>query len=120
MLLKKRGYILIDIIASVSLLMLIILPVTKCFLQSFLSNSQNRQVTVATVLAQDKIEELKALPFESLTTEEDLIIENVNSNNMEFNRITKISKENPNLIFLSVKVSGEDYEVELVTYRTRL
>ncbi len=118
MLLSGKGYTLIEIIIAITILSLIVVPVSTLLSQSVYSNIKSKEIMTATALAQDKIEELKALSFYEVRAKlgeqnEDCI----EFNNYYFYRSVKIQMEDTNLLKIIVKVQGDNGVVNIATYR---
>lgn len=117
-LLDKRGFTLIEVLVTVLILSLIVIPIGNLFFQSAYSNKKSKENLLATIIAQDKMEELKAISINELrqrsnkTREEDLT-----SNNLLFKLRTLVEQEELNLWKITVEVLWEGGEVTLVTYR---
>ncbi|MDD4569450.1 MAG: type II secretion system protein [Tepidanaerobacteraceae bacterium] len=115
---RSEGYTLIEIIVAVTILTIIVAPVGTLLSQSMYSNIKSKEIIVATALAQDKIEELKALPFyevlDKYGQQHDYTIE---SNSFSFLRSVQAQKESANLLKITVKVKGDNGVINIVTYR---
>lgn len=113
----EKGYTLIEIIMAVTILAVIVVPVSNLLSQSVYSSIKSKEMTAATALAQDKIEELKALSFSELRAEPSQQNEdNIKSNDFYFNRSVRM-QEDINLLKITVKVQGDNGVVKIVTYR---
>ena len=114
---RSKGFYLIDVLISATLLSLIILPVAGLFLhgQNMVRNSINQ--TSALVLAQDRIEEIKALPFHEIKDDGDRItVESIFLDDVDYERTTILEWED-NLVTITVEVLWKERSVELVTCR---
>jgi Tfp pilus assembly protein PilV len=114
---SENGFILIEIICAVAILSITVLPIAGLFLQSTKSNIHSREITVSTLLAQDKIEELKSLPFNELAKKQGEFRDTLTVDDIIFHRTTKIYMKKPNLIKITVQVKGKGREVTLVTQK---
>ena len=115
---NKNGYILIEMIIAVTVLAIVIVPISSLLSQSVYSNMTRKELMIATALAQEKIEELKALSFHQVLDRIGVYIdENIESNELKFKRKIEIRQENVNLIRIIVQVQGDREVVQLATYR---
>ncbi|NLZ52782.1 MAG: type II secretion system protein [Thermoanaerobacteraceae bacterium] len=115
---NKRGYTLIEIIMAVTILALIVVPVSTLLSQSVFSNIKSKEMTIATALAQEKIEELKALSFDQVRARHGIQMEeDLKSDDFYFDRSVQIQLKNANLIKITVKVKGDNGVVHFATYR---
>jgi prepilin-type N-terminal cleavage/methylation domain-containing protein len=116
--LSKKGYTLIEIIITVTILTLITVPICTLLTQSVYSNIKSKEMIAALGLAQGKIEELKALSFDEIRTRLGEQYEDaVESNNYYFRRSVKIQIEEANLLRITVRIQGDNGVVNIVTYR---
>ena len=119
-LMDKKGYTLIEVIIAVTVLAIVVVPITSLLTQSTYSNIKSKELMLATALAQEKIEELKVLSFQQIQeslgawTEEE-----VESTDFAFIRRVEIEQENANLLKIIVKVHGDSEVVRIATYRGR-
>lgn len=115
----KKGFALIEIIMAVTILALIVVPVCTLLSQNLYSNLKSREIMIATALAQEKIEELKAISFEQVCLKLGTEIEkNLRFNDMYFDRSVQVQLENENLIKITVEVQGKNGGlVHIATYR---
>lgn len=65
---KERGFSLIEVIAAVLIMMVSMAAVTSLGAGTMKWNTQGHRVTAATNLARDKIEELRRVPYYSVTS----------------------------------------------------
>lgn len=115
---SKKGYTLIEIIITVTILTLITVPICTLLTQSVYSNIKSKEMIAALGLAQGKIEELKALSFDEIRTRLGEQYEDaVESNNYYFRRSVKIQIEEANLLRITVRIQGDNGVVNIVTYR---
>jgi len=115
---RNKGFTLIEIIISVTVLALIAVPVSTLLSQSLFSNIKSKEILIATTLAQEKIEELKALSFDQVLLKLGTHIEeNIKFDDLYFDRSVQIQLEEPNLIKIIVKVHGNNGVVHIATYR---
>ncbi|MCG0274964.1 MAG: hypothetical protein L5655_02210 [Thermosediminibacteraceae bacterium] len=86
------------------------------FARSLYTTKLSAEITTATILAQEKMEELKNKPFESLYRN-DFWEESVELNDMKFTRYILIQKVDDNLVKIVVEVKSKNNAVRLVTLR---
>jgi len=116
--LSNKGYTLIEIIMAVTILALITVSISTLLSQSVYSNTKSKEITIATALAQDKIEELKALSFGEVRVKiGEQNEECIDSNAIYFHRSVRIQTENINLLKITVEVQGDNGVVEIATYK---
>jgi len=115
---NEVGYTLIEIIAAVTILAIVVVPVCTLLSQSVYSNIRSKELLIATALAQEKIEELKVLSFNQVWNNiGEYVEEDLKSNGFNFVRRVEIQQENANLIKIFVEVHGINGVVRLATYR---
>ncbi len=115
---SHKGYFLIEIIMAVTVLAIITVSVCSLLTQSVYSNKKSEEIVIATALAQEKIEELKAMPFGIVKTKINQLNEECLEPNIGcFYRNTKIQVEDTNLLKIVVKVKGDNGVVEIATYK---
>lgn len=103
---------------TLTVLAIIIIPLSTLFSQSIHSNVRSNEKTIATALAQEKIEELKSHSFDELCAKsEQKNEENLECNKLFFQRTTQILMENKYLLKITVQVQGNNEVVNIVTYR---
>ncbi|HHW42269.1 MAG TPA: hypothetical protein GXX25_00390 [Desulfotomaculum sp.] len=66
----RGGYILADVSVAVVLMAVALLPLQAMFLSSQLHLAAARNLTVATMLAQARLEELLSFPYDSMNSQE--------------------------------------------------
>jgi len=115
---SNKGYTLIETIMAVTILALIVVPVSTLLSQSIYSNIKSKEMMIATALAQEKIEELKALSFDQVRSRVGIQIdEDLQLDDFHFDISVRIQLENANLIKITVKVQGDNGVVHIATYR---
>jgi len=115
---NKKGYTLIEIIMAVTILALVLVPVSTLLSQSIFSNIKSNEMMVATALAQEKIEELKSLSFDQVRSKVGIQInEDIQLDNFYFDISVRIQLENAKLLKIIVKVQGDSGVVHIATYR---
>ena len=103
---------------TITVLAIIIIPLSTLFSQSIQSNIRSNEKTIATALAQEKIEELKALSFDELWSKREQHSKEVlEFDKLFFQRTTQILMENAYLLKITVNVQGNNEVVNIVTYR---
>jgi prepilin-type N-terminal cleavage/methylation domain-containing protein len=115
--LSNKGFTLIEIIVSVSILALIFVPIGSLLLQSISSNKESEEMIAAIALAQEEIEQLKTLSFTDLLNKAGKEIKTIRSNEFVFLRKLKIDIEDTTLLKITVSVHGSDGVINIVTYR---
>jgi len=114
---SQKGFTLIEIVVAVAILGIIIIPINKLFLSTLKNNTDSRKITIATFLAQDRIEQLKCMStYELELIEGQKIIEDIISNNHDYKRITLVQKDDINIFRLDVLVYTRGGEAHIVTY----
>lgn len=112
-----RGFFLIDALLAATLVSILAFPVISIFLLSRNVASASFQRTTALALAQNRIEELKAMPFGELQNLGDQIIEEyVLKEGVNYRRFTKLERED-DLVNISVEILWEGRQIGLVTTR---
>lgn len=113
----QKGFTLIEIMAAVTLLGIILLPIQNLFLSNIKTTADSNKISIATSLAQDRIEQLKAMSKDNLLLMTmDQNVEEINSNNITFERITDVNQEDSNLFNLAVRVRTKGGKAYIVTY----
>lgn len=69
--LSQRGFTLVEILLVLGLVAMVALPFTNMFLFGYKGSSDNVEYVLAYNLAREKMEELKALPFEEVKSDYD-------------------------------------------------
>ncbi len=115
---NQKGFTLIELLAAVTILAIIITPMFGLFSETFKNNRVAKEKTEAVALAQGKIEELKTMHFNELSSmignpHEELPIEG----NSIFNRITEVLLEDPGLLHIKVTVYWNGGEVSFSTLK---
>lgn len=119
MLASKKGFTLIESLVSVIVLILLIGSTLMFFSQSAGMNSRSREITIATFLAQDKIEEIKGTPFNVVYRKAPKTYkEKILADGKEFMRKLILTVEDEMLIKIEVEViTKKGSEIHLVTYK---
>lgn len=122
MLLKERGFTLIENLVSIFVLSLLILVTLAFFTQSSKMNKRSGELTTAIFLAQDKIEEIKGTPFTVIYNEaprqyeEEIMVEGE-----VFIRKVILTVENEMAIDVEVEViTQKGREIYLATHKRYL
>lgn len=115
---SEKGSTLIEIIIAVTILALITVPICALLSESVYSNLKVKEMMAATALAQDTIEELKADSFNEIMAKlGERREERIEFNNHYFQRSIKVQIKKENLLKITVKVKGENGEINIATYR---
>jgi type II secretion system protein I len=113
-----KGFTLVEITVAVAILGIVVASLLGLFAQSLFASKFSKEITAATLLAQEKIEEIKGLSFEELQKAEGLTEETVELSDMEFTIYKKIEKIDDALMKISVEVKTKNNKgVRIVTYR---
>ncbi|MCF6096669.1 prepilin-type N-terminal cleavage/methylation domain-containing protein [Thermovorax subterraneus] len=113
-----KGFTLLEIAVAVAILGIVVASLVGLFVQSLFASKFSKEVTAATLLAQEKIEEIKSLSFEELQKDEGLTEETVEVSGIEFILCQKIEKVNDVLMKISVEVRTKNNNgLRIVTYR---
>lgn len=113
-----KGFTLLEIAIAVAILGIVVASLLGLFAQSLFASKFSKEITAATLLAQEKIEEIKCLSFEELQKAEGLIEETVELSEMKFMIYEKIEKIDDALMKISVEVKTKNNKgVRIVTYR---
>ncbi|KXG78180.1 hypothetical protein AN618_05720 [Fervidicola ferrireducens] len=113
-----EGFTLVEIAVAVAILGIVVASLLSLFAQSLFASKFSKEITAATLLAQEKIEEIKGLSFEELQKAEGLTEETVELSDMEFTIYEKIEKIDDALMKISVEVKTKNNNgVRIVTYR---
>ncbi|TYP51617.1 type IV pilus modification PilV family protein [Thermosediminibacter litoriperuensis] len=115
----SRGFTLIEIAVAVAIIGLVSISFAGLFVRSLQTSRLSGEITTATMLAQEKIEELKSNPFDGLY-KNDFWDERIELNGMEFTRRTALEILDENLVKITVEVKGEGDAVEIVTLRGKI
>nr|PZN04784.1 MAG: hypothetical protein DIU66_03855 [Bacillota bacterium] len=114
----EKGFTLVEIAVALAIFGVVVASVLGLFAQSFFASKLSQEITAATLLAQEKIEEMKGLPFEELQNAKGFAEEIFELNAMEFRICRKIEKIDETLVKICVEVkTPSNEEVRLVTYR---
>lgn len=109
---------MVEIAVALAIFGVVVASVLGLFAQSFFASKLSQEITAATLLAQEKIEEMKGLPFEELQNAKGFAEEIFELNAMEFRICRKIEKIDETLVKICVEVkTPSNEEVRLVTYR---
>lgn len=112
-----KGFTLLEIAVAVAILGIVVASLVGLFVQSLFASKFSKEVTAATLLAQEKIEEIKSLSFEELQKDEGLTEETVEVSGIEFILCQKIEKVNDVLMKISVEVRTKNNNgLRIVTY----
>lgn len=112
-----EGFTLVEIAVAVAIFGIVVASLLGLFAQSLFASKLSKEITVATLLAQEKIEEIKGLHYEKLQKEE-FSEETVELNGMKFTRYVEIEKTDDALVKISVEVKiNNNNGVRIVTYR---
>jgi type II secretion system protein I len=113
-----KGFTLLEIAVAVAILGIVVASLVGLFVQSLFASKFSKEITAATLLAQEKIEEIKSLSFEELQKDEGLTEETVEVSGIEFILCQKIEKVNDVLMKISVEVRTKNNNgLRIVTYR---
>jgi len=113
---NQKGFILIEILAAVTIFGLMFLPVAHLFFYNIRTTVHCNELSIATSLAQDKIERLKSLSKDELKLIENKdIVEEIDYKNNTYERFSHVIEENM-LFTLEVKVHTKGGEAHIVTY----
>ncbi|ADL08087.1 type IV pilus modification PilV family protein [Thermosediminibacter oceani] len=115
----SRGFTLIEITVAVAIIAIVSISFAGLFVRSLQSSRLSGELTAATMLAQEKIEELKSRSFESLY-KNDSWNEQVLLNGMEFTRHTTLEILDEDLVKITVEVKGKGDAVAIVTLRGKI
>lgn len=114
----QRGFTLIELMAAVTILVIVIAPALGLFSASFANNREAKEKTMAVALAQAKLEELKTAHYQELSalvgeTVEEIPVEE----GSKYNRRTEIRQQEPKLLEIIVTVYWDDKEVSFATLK---
>jgi prepilin-type N-terminal cleavage/methylation domain-containing protein len=115
--LSEKGYTLIEIIVSTTILALLGIVSAGIITQTMQSNIHGSEITMAVSIAQEKVEELKALKYDDLYNQRLVTEEVIEINNKILKRRVNIISENGGLIKIIVTVHLKGREIEIVTYK---
>jgi len=112
----QKGFTLIEILAAVTIFGIMLLPISNLFFYNIKTTVQSHKISIATAIAQDKIEQLKSMSkYELKLIGEKNIVEEINYENNIYERITRVIEEDK-LFTLDVKVYSKGGEAHIVTY----
>jgi len=106
---------LIEVAVAIAIIGMVFASLGALFTRSLYTARVSAEITTATMLAQEKIEELKSEPFESLR--DNFWEESVELNGMQFTRYILIQKVDDNLVKIAVEVKSKNNAVRLLTLR---
>ncbi|SHM51979.1 type II secretion system protein I [Caldanaerovirga acetigignens] len=113
-----KGFTLLEMAVAVAILGIVVASLVGLFVQSLFASKYSKEITAATLLAQEKIEEIKSLSFEELQKDEGLAEETVELSGIEFILCKNIEKVNDVLMKISVEVRTKNNNgLRIVTYR---
>jgi len=96
----RKGFSLIEVILGIALLAFAMLGLAQMFLLGLQNNARADQMTNATFLAQQSVDELRTLTAEELTalgaSPVDELVDVNNDGNVEFRRIFRLSPQGMN------------------------
>lgn len=113
---NTRGFTLVEVAVAIAIIGMVFTSLGALFARSLYTTKLSAEITTATILAQEKMEELKNKPFESLYRN-DFWEESVELNDMKFTRYILIQKVDDNLVKIVVEVKSKNNAVRLVTLR---
>jgi type IV pilus assembly protein PilV len=112
---NQSGFTLIEVIISIFILAVVLLAISSLVCSIMRSNSQSRELTAATTLAQDKLESLRQRSFSSLTPGSD----SVRLGNIDYIRQWAVAVTG-NIAIITVKLnwaSRGGHQISLTTLR---
>jgi len=116
----RRGFTLIELIVSITILAIVIVPTLGLFSAAFKNNRYAKEKLVAIALAQGRIEELKAMNYQNLIGQEGTTA--VEKDGTKYSIITIIEpinegEQGAELLDIKVIVSWADGQVSLSTIK---
>ena len=101
---KSKGFSLIEILIALVILSIALLALAGLMVQSTKNNSFGGRMTEAATFAQDKLEELRAISWITITPGSDL---KMGSNGMDYSRNWNVDT-NGNLKTISITINWND------------
>ncbi len=74
---RKKGFTLLELMVSVAIIAIVVAGTTRGFISITQGRAYGRHLSVASFLAQDKLEELKAAPYPGISPTGDEIINDI-------------------------------------------
>lgn len=114
--LKSNGFSLIEVLVSLVILAVSLLALAGLMTTTTKNNSFGSHLTEAATFAQDKLEELRAMPWNSL------IPDSVNTDNppgstgIQYTRTYRVNQLNPSLKELEITINWNDAINRSITF----
>jgi prepilin-type N-terminal cleavage/methylation domain-containing protein len=111
---KAKGFSLIEVLIALVILSIAFLALAGLMVQTTRNNSFSGRMTEAATFAQDKLEELRAISWVTITPGSDL---KMGSNGMDYSRNWNVNT-NGNLKTISITINWNDKTSHSITLRS--
>jgi prepilin-type N-terminal cleavage/methylation domain-containing protein len=98
----KRGFTLIEVLVAAGVLACGLVGVAAIFSYSIRVNTTNREMAIATALAYDKMEELRAVPFNDPLWTNTAVSETVVADHQSFTRLCQFDSSIPRTVTIII------------------